>query len=108
MVNAKKGLKMNIIQNYGTSNYQLGFQSKNAGKKVAQQILNGTQHKKTYLKPETNNISLSTKQNLCDSRDLAMDRWERTNGHPELEMEDVQWYLTNGKYLSRSTGKICG
>ena len=99
---------MNTIKNYGMTNYQLGFQSRTIGKKIGQQILSNTQHKKAYIKPETKNVSLSTKQDLCDSRDIAMDRWERTNGHPEREMEDVLMYLPNGQYISKKTGKVCG
>ncbi len=93
------------IQNYYRA---LNSQSKNTGNKLVQKINNNALHKKAYIKPETNNATLFTKRDLCDSRDVAMDRWERTNGHPERELEDVQMYLPNGKYISKRTGRICG
>ncbi len=63
---------------------------------------------KTYVAPKMNKISLSLKNNICDSRDLYMARWERTNGNPCREIDDVQMYLPNGQYISKKTGKIKG
>ena len=37
-----------------------------------------------------------------------MERWERTNGHLERELDDVSMYLPNGQYISKRTGKVCG
>ena len=80
--------------NLGISNNQLSFSGRNLN------VLKNV--KKPYVKPEIKGAKPTLETDLCN-RDLAMDIWERTNGHPEKE-KDVYYYLPNGDPLRRNKG----
>lgn len=94
VINNQERFKMSSIQ---FSGLKIGS-ILNSGKKVV---------RKPYEAPELRKVSISTKSSICDSRDMAMDRWERTHGNPSREWDDVSMYLPNGQYISRS-GEIKG